>query len=103
VLPGAVVNLVNAGESGPLQLTLGAGSYTITKAATTGTYSAWNFEGYPNSGNWVWSFMIGADHGNGTATVLNDDFIAGIYPTQAAASGATGITTRDGQYGNPAD
>jgi len=51
----------------------------------------------------VWSFMIGADHGNGTATVLNDDFIAGIYPTQAAASGATGITTRDGQYGNPAD
>jgi hypothetical protein len=103
VLPGTVVNLVNSGESGPLQLTLGPGSYTITNAATTGTYSAWNFQGYPSSGNWVWSFIIGADHGNGTATVLNDDFIAGIYPTQAAAAGATGITTWNGQYGNPAD
>ena len=51
VLPGTVVNLVNAGESGPLQLTLGPGNYTITNASTTGTYSAWNFEGYPNSGN----------------------------------------------------
>jgi len=47
--------------------------------------------------------MIGADHGNGTATVLNDDFIAGIYPTQAAAARTTGITTWDGQYSNPAD
>jgi PEP-CTERM motif len=95
VLPGTVVNLVNAGESGPLQLTLGAGSYTITNAATTGNYSAWNFEGYPSSGNWVWSFLIGADHGNGTATVLNDDYIAGIFSTQAAAAGAT-TTTWDG-------
>lgn len=103
VLPGTVVNLVNSGESGPLQLTLGPGSYTITNAATTGTYSAWNFQGYPSSPNWVWSFMIGADHGNGTATVLEDDYIQGTYSTQAAAAGATGTTTWDGAFGNPAD
>jgi hypothetical protein len=95
VLPGTVVNLLNPGETGPLQLTLGPGTYSITNAATTGNYSGWNFEGYPSSGNWVWSFMIGSDHGNGTATVLNDDYIAGIFSTQAAAAGAT-TTTWDG-------
>jgi hypothetical protein len=36
VPPGTLVNLVNAGETGPLQLTFGAGTYTITNAATTG-------------------------------------------------------------------
>jgi hypothetical protein len=40
VPPGTLVNLVNTGETGPLQLTLGPGSYTITNAATTGTHSA---------------------------------------------------------------
>jgi len=103
VLPGTVVNLLNPGETGPLQLTLGPGTYSITNAATTGNYSAWNFEGYPSSGNWVWSFLIGSDNGNGTATVLNDDYIAPVYPTQAAAAAGSGTTTWDGQYGNPAD
>jgi hypothetical protein len=103
VPPGTLVNLINTGETGPLQLTLGPGNYTITNAATTGNYSGWNFEGYPNSGNWVWSFLIGADHGDGTATVLNDDYISGIYSTQAAAAGATGITTWDGVNGVPAN
>lgn len=103
VTPGTLVNLVNAGETGPLQLTLGPGSYTITNAATTGNFSAWNFQGFPDSAHWVWSFLIGADHGNGTATVLNDDYISGIYSTQAAAAGATGITTWNGLFGVPAN
>jgi len=51
----------------------------------------------------VWSFLIGADHGNSTATVLNDDYISGIYSTQTAAAGATGITTWDGLFGVPAN
>jgi hypothetical protein len=51
----------------------------------------------------VWSFLIGADHGNGTATVLKDDYISGIYSTQAGAAGATGITTWDGVSGVPAN
>jgi len=80
----------------PVQLTLGPGTYTITNAATTGYYSAWNFEGYPTSTNWVWSFVMAADNGTGTAgTVILDDYIAGVYNTQALAAGATGIATYD--------
>jgi len=83
----------------PVQLTLGPGTYTITNAATTGYYSAWNFEGYPTSTNWVWSFVMAADNGTGTAgTVILDDYIGGttgVYATQALAAGATGILTYD--------
>jgi hypothetical protein len=41
--PGLLVTLVNQGEPGPLQLTLPAGTYSITNADTTGNFSAWNF------------------------------------------------------------
>jgi hypothetical protein len=82
----------------PVQLTLGPGTYNVSNADTTiGSYdSAWNFEGYPSSGNWVWSFVMAADNGSGTAgTVILDDYIAGVYATQALAAGATGIDTYD--------
>jgi hypothetical protein len=80
----------------PVQLTLGPGSYSVTNAATTGTFSAWNFQGYPTTANWVWSFIMAADNGSGTAgTVILDDYIAGTYSTQTAAAGATGIMTYD--------
>jgi len=97
VAPGTVVTLTNYLESGPLQLTLGPGTYSITNAATTGYYSAWNYEGYPTSGNWAWSFLIGADNGNGTATILNDGYILGAADTQAGVAALTGITTWDWQ------
>ena len=85
----------------PVQLTLGPGTYNVTNAATSGYFSAWNFEGYPSTGNWVWSFIVAADNGSGTAgTVILDDYIggtvsqpSGIYGTQALAAGATGIST----------
>ncbi len=82
----------------PVQLTLGPGTYSVTNADTTANdyYSAWNFEGYPTSQNWVWSFVMAADNGSGTAgTVILDDYIAGVYASQSAASGATGISTYD--------
>jgi hypothetical protein len=50
VQPGVVLNDNYAPKD---QLTLGAGTYLITNAATTGYYSSWNFEGYPTSPNWV--------------------------------------------------
>jgi hypothetical protein len=85
----------------PVQVVLGAGTYSVTNAATTGMYSAWNFEG-PVSSNWVWSFVAAIDTGGGTGTSLLDDYIGGtasypngVYATQALAAGATGISTYD--------
>ena len=80
---GTVVNLSSFPK---LQLTLGAGTYNLTNAATTGYYSAWNF-----SGGWVWSFIVAND---ATSTVLLSDYV-NISPqsSQAAAAGATGVTT----------
>lgn len=97
VQPGTTVTLIHPGEPGLLQLSLGPGTYSITNAETTGNFSAWNFEGYPNSPNWVWSFLIGADNGNGTATILKSDYVNGVFSTQALAAGATGTTTWDWQ------
>jgi hypothetical protein len=93
----------------PVQLMLGPGTYSVTNAATTGYYSAWNFEGYPNSGNWVWSFVMAADNGSGTqGTVILDDYIGGtasypngIYATQVLAAAASGILTYDNMLGTP--
>jgi hypothetical protein len=78
-----------------LQLMLGPGTYTITNGDTTpgDTYSAWNFQGYPTTQNWVWSFLVAND---ANSQVLMDDYIAGVYATQIAASSATGIATWDG-------
>ena len=51
------------------------------------------FRGYPNSPNWVWSFLIADD---ATGKVLIDDFVSGVQPTQAAMAGLTGVATWDG-------
>ena len=94
VTPGTFLGSIYS----PVQLTLGPGTYTVTNADTTiGDYdSAWNFQGYPSTGNWVWSFVMAADNGTNTAgTVILDDYIAGVYSTQALAAGATGIQTFD--------
>jgi hypothetical protein len=90
VQPGAVLNSIYSPKD---QLTLGPGVYTITNAATTGYYSSWNFQGYPSSGNWVWSFLI-ADDAN--STVIDDGYVGGVQPTQAAMAALTGTTTYDG-------
>lgn len=65
--PGAVVTLTNAGKSGPLQLTLAAGTYAITNAAATGNYAAWRYDG---GADWAWNFVIAKDLGANTAQVL---------------------------------
>jgi hypothetical protein len=90
VLPGATLINIFAPKN---QLTLGPGTYLITNAATTGQFSAWNFEGFPSSPNWVWSFLIADD---ATSKVLVDGFVSGVQPTQAAMAALTGTTTFDG-------
>jgi hypothetical protein len=95
--PGLLVTLVNQGEPGPLQLTLPAGTYSITNADTTGNFSAWNFN-TSQSPAWVWSFVIGTDNGNNTANVLKVDWVEVNATTQAAAAGATNVASHS--FGN---
>jgi PEP-CTERM motif len=90
VLPGATLTNIYTPKQ---QLTLAAGTYLITNADTSGYYSAWNFQGYPNTPNWVWSFIIADD---ATSKVLVDDYVSGVQPTQAAMAAVTGTTTYDG-------
>ncbi len=92
VLPGTVLSDIYTPS---LQLTLGPGTYTFTNGDPNGTdyYSAWNFNGYPTSGNWVWSFIVAND---ANSTVLMDDYTGGIWSTQSGAANATAITTYDG-------
>jgi hypothetical protein len=90
VLPGAFLPDIYSPKN---QLTLSAGTYLITNGATSGYYSAWNFEGYPSSPNWVWSFLIADD---ATSKVLVDGFVLGIQSTQAGMASLTGTTTWDG-------
>lgn len=92
VAPGTTVTLISP-PSGPLQTTFGTGTYTITNAETSGSYSAWNFEGYPDSPNWTWSYIIAADNGNGTATIVQTGGVNAIEPTQAQMAALTGTTT----------
>jgi hypothetical protein len=93
-VPGSTLN--NAETK--LQLTLGPGTYTVTNAATTGTYSAWNTHD-PNAADWVWAFGVAND---ATGVVLLDDYVGTSalnmesFATQAAAAGATGIHIYDG-------
>jgi len=95
--PGLLVTLVNQGEPGPLQLTLPAGTYSITNADTTGNFSAWNFN-TSQSPAWVWSFVIATDNGNNTANVLKVDWIDVNATTQAGAAGATNVASHS--FGN---
>jgi len=89
--PGFAVTLVNEGKSGPLQLTLDPGTYSITNAATTGNYSGWRYDG---GNDWAWSFVIGADNGNGTATVLHVGWVgAPNHAGQEGVANATGVTS----------
>ena len=90
VLPGAFLPDIYSPKN---QLTLTAGSYLITNGATSGYYSAWNYEGYPSSPNWAWSFLIADD---ATSKVLVDGWVGVNEPTQAAMAGVTGTTTWDG-------
>jgi hypothetical protein len=66
---GATVTLVNNGKSGPLQLTLGPGTYRITNAwPSPGDYSAWRYDG--GASDWAWNYVIASDNGNNTANVV---------------------------------
>ena len=78
------------------QVTLAAGTYTVTNAATSGTYSAWQAT---TGGVWYWDFGVAND---ATGLVLLADYVgtsAGVgatFATQALAAAATGIKTYDG-------
>jgi PEP-CTERM motif len=90
ILPGTVLSNIYSPKQ---QLTLGPGTYTITNNNPGGYFSGWNFQGYPGSGNWVWSFVVANDAND---MVLMDDYVTNIEPTQTAMSGLTGTTTFDG-------
>lgn len=89
LLPGTTASPVN-----PVQLTLDAGTYTITNAATSGYFSAWNFNGIgeASGSNWVWGFVM-AEHGG---HIIVDAYVDGILNSQAAMAGATGVRTWNG-------
>ena len=90
VQPGAVLSDIYSPKD---QLTLDAGTYLITNGATSGYDSAWNFQGYPNTPNWVWSFLIADD---ATSQVLVNGYVGAVEPTQAAMAGLVGTTTWNG-------
>ena len=97
---GNTVNLVNEGHLTPLQLTLGPGTYSIQNGATTGQYSAWNYNSF--NGGWVWSFVIGADNGNNTAEVFHVGWMNVGTQSPSDTANATNIAQyRFGTVVNP--
>jgi hypothetical protein len=90
VLPGTTAQPYNA-----LQLTLGAGTYVITNAATSGYYSAWNYQGsgqVSSVGHWVWSFMI-AEHGG---KIIEDVYINSVTGSQAEMAKLSNVAAYNG-------
>ena len=98
--PGDVVTLTKTGETGPLQLTLAAGTYSIANAAPTGLYSAWRYDG---GNDWAWNSIIGKDICNNQAQVLDVGWGRGgiHYDSAAAITSATLSTYRFETVLNP--
>jgi hypothetical protein len=67
--------------------------------ATSGYYSAWNFQGHRTTPNWVWSFIIADD---ATSTVIDDGWVSNVQSTQATMAALTGTTTHEGLTQLPA-
>jgi hypothetical protein len=89
LLPGTTAQPYN-----PVQLTLGAGIYQITNAASSGYYSAWNFQGsgLSSTSNWVWSFEMAVDGG----AIIEDAYVNFNTSSKALAAGITGTPTYNG-------
>jgi hypothetical protein len=94
--PGVVVDAIYS----PTQLTLAAGSYTVTNAnglpGSDPNFTAWNFN--KSGDNWLWSFMAIVDS---TRTVLLDSLPdAGItvVSTQAAAAAEAAAVNYVGHF-----
>jgi hypothetical protein len=87
---GHTVTLDNEGKPGPLQLTLGAGTYAVTNASQSlSNYSAFRFDG--GGSDWAWNYVIASDNGNNTANVVKVGYLAGVLPSQSAWQSATGL------------
>jgi hypothetical protein len=89
LLPGTIESPINA-----VQLTLGAGTFQITNAASSGYYSAWNFQGsgLGSASNWVWSFEM-AVHGG---AIVEDAYVGPVMTSQTAMASLTGTTSWNG-------
>ncbi len=89
LLPGTVAQPYNA-----VQLTLDAGTYAITNAASTGYFSGWNFNGsgLGSTSNWVWSFQM-AEHGG---NIIEDAYMNDVRSSQAAMASQTGTLSWNG-------
>jgi hypothetical protein len=87
---GQTVTLDNEGV-GPLQRTLGPGTYSIKNAATSGNFSAFRYDG--GASDWAWNFVIGTDNGDNTANVLDVGWVDAPFPSQSAVAGATNVAT----------
>jgi hypothetical protein len=91
---GSTVTLVNYNKAGPLQLTLGPGTYEVTNASQSlSDYSAWRFDG--GATDWAWNFVIGTDNGDNTADILKVGSLSGVLPDQATWQSST---DRDSYY-----
>jgi len=87
---GNTVTLVNDNKPGPLQLTLGPGTYQVTNASQTlGNYSAWRFDG--GATDWAWSYVIASDNGNNTANVVKVGYFNAVLPDQNTWQNATNL------------
>ena len=95
LLPGTVAQPYN-----PVQLTLAAGTYVLTNAASAGYFSAWNFNGsgLGSTSKWVWGFVM-AEHGG---NIIEDAYTADVLTSQAAVAAMTGTTTWNGNTQLPA-
>lgn len=91
LLPGTLAQPYN-----PVQLTLAAGTYDITNAASSGYFSGWNFNSggqYLNATfNWVWGFVM-AEHGG---NILADVYADPVLTSQAAVATLAGSSFHDG-------
>jgi hypothetical protein len=94
--PGVVVDSIFS----PTQLTLAAGSYTVTNAnglaGANPNFTSWNFN--KSGDNWLWSFMAIIDS---SRTILLDSLPdAGItvVSTQAAAAGEAAAVNYVGHF-----
>src|SRR6202035_4998628 len=88
---GQTVTLDNEGVAGPLQRTLGPGTYSIKNAATSGNFSAFRYDG--GGSDWAWNFVIGSDNGNNTANVLDVGWVDAPFPSQSGVANATDVAT----------
>lgn len=88
VAPGTLAQPFN-----PVTISLDAGTYEITNAASTGYFSGWRFnDGAFGPDNWVWHFVMAVEGG----VILASPYVDAITSSQAAVAALTGVNIYNG-------